>query len=60
MLTLYDYMDSGNGYKVRLVLTHLGLPYRLVERDILKGETRTADFLAATTFGPIPVLTVRF
>ena len=32
MLTLHDFMDSGNGYKVRLTLAHLGLPYRLVER----------------------------
>jgi glutathione S-transferase len=41
MMTLYDFMGSGNGYKVRLVLAHLGLPYTLIERDILKGETRT-------------------
>ena len=37
MMTLYDFMGSGNGYKVRLVLAHLGLPYKLVERDILKA-----------------------
>ncbi|MGE3650349.1 MAG: glutathione S-transferase family protein, partial [Reyranellaceae bacterium] len=41
MLTLYDYRDSGNGYKVRLVLAALGTPYRLVELDIMRGETRT-------------------
>jgi glutathione S-transferase len=28
MMTLYDFMGSGNGYKVRLVLDHLGLPTR--------------------------------
>ena len=56
MLTLYDYMDSGNGYKVRLVLAHLGLPYRLVERDILKGETRTPEFLEKNPNGRIPTL----
>jgi glutathione S-transferase len=56
MMTLYDYMDSGNGYKVRLVLAHLGLPYTLVERDILKGETRTPDFLAKNANGRIPTL----
>ena len=39
MLTLYDFMGSGNGYKVRLLLAQLGVPYRLVECDILKGET---------------------
>ena len=56
MLTLYDYMDSGNGYKVRLVLAHLGLPYRLIECDILKGETRTPEFLARNPNGRIPTL----
>ena len=28
MLTLYDFTGSGNGYKVCLVLAHLGLPYK--------------------------------
>jgi glutathione S-transferase len=56
MMTLYDYMDSGNGYKVRLVLAHLGLPYKLVECDILKGETRTPEFLARNPNGRIPTL----
>jgi glutathione S-transferase len=56
MLTLYDYMDSGNGYKVRLVLAHLGLPYKLVLCDILKGETRTPEFLAKNPNGRIPTL----
>ena len=55
-MTLYDYMDSGNGYKVRLVLAHLGLPYKLVECDILKGETRTPEFLARNPNGRIPTL----
>jgi glutathione S-transferase len=49
-------MGSGNGYKVRLVLEHLGLPYKLVERDILKGETRTPEFLAKNPNGRIPTL----
>jgi len=56
MMTLYDYMASGNGYKVRLVLSHLGLPYKLVECDILKGETRTPEFLAKNPNGRIPTL----
>ena len=29
--TLYDYLPSGNGYKVRLTAKHLKIPYRLVE-----------------------------
>jgi glutathione S-transferase len=56
MLTLYDFMGSGNGYKVRLLLAQLGLPYELVECDILKGETRTPEFLARNPNGRIPTL----
>ncbi len=56
MLTLYNYMDSGNGYKVRLVLAHLGVRYKLVLCDILKGETRTPEFLAKNPNGRIPTL----
>ncbi len=58
MLTLYDYMDSGNGYKVRLVLAQLELPYNLVECDILKGETRTPEFLQRNPNGRIPTLQI--
>jgi glutathione S-transferase len=56
MLTLYDYLDSGNGYKVRLLLHQLGIPHRRVELDIDKGETRTAAFLAKNPNGRIPTL----
>src|SRR6478609_12151554 len=55
-MVLYDFMGSGNGYKVRLLLAQLGLEYKLVERDILKGETRTPGFLAKNANGRIPTL----
>lgn len=56
MITLHDYLMSGNGYKVRLILTLLGLPFRRVERDIVKGETRNAEFLAINPNGRIPTV----
>ncbi|HSC05604.1 MAG TPA: glutathione S-transferase family protein [Steroidobacteraceae bacterium] len=56
--TLYDYLPSGNGYKVRLVLKHLGLPYRLVPLDITKGATRTPEFLRRNPNGRIPLLEI--
>jgi glutathione S-transferase len=56
MLRLYDYLDSGNGYKVRLLLAQLGAPYELVELDILAGETRTPAYLAKNPNGRIPLL----
>ena len=46
MYTLYSMQRSGNSYKVRLALARLGIPYKLVEVDILKGESRTPEFLA--------------
>jgi glutathione S-transferase len=56
MLTLYSMQLSGNSYKVRLLLAHLGISYRLIEVDILKGETRTPAFLAKNPDGHVPVL----
>ena len=56
MLTLHDYGDSGNGYKVRLVLALLDRPWRLVELDIMKGATHAPEFLAKNPDGRIPVL----
>ena len=54
MITLYDYLDSGNGYKSRLLLAQLAMRY--VELDIMKGESRTPQFLARNPNGNIPVL----
>jgi glutathione S-transferase len=56
--TLYDYLPSGNGYKVRLVLKQLGLPYKVVQLDITKGATRTPQFLEKNPNGRIPLLEI--
>jgi glutathione S-transferase len=56
MLRLYDYLESGNGYKVRLLLRQLGIPFERVELDILRGQTRTREFLARNPNGRIPTL----
>ncbi|MEQ9171482.1 MAG: glutathione S-transferase family protein [Rhodospirillales bacterium] len=57
MVTLHDFLPSGNGYKCRLMLRFLGRPFSLVEYDIIKGETRTPDFLEKLNAnGRIPVL----
>ena len=58
MYTLYSMQRSGNSYKVRLALAQLGFPYRLVEIDILKGESRTPEFLAKNPNGQVPLLEV--
>jgi len=56
MQTLYDFLPSGNGYKVRLLLRELGIPFVIREVDILRGESREPWFLAKNPFGQIPTL----
>ena len=55
---LYDYLPSGNGYKCRLVLKALDLPYELKQMNIVAGATRTPEYLAINPNGKIPVLVV--
>jgi len=56
MLKLYDYLPSQNGFKIRLLLQHLGQPYQHVPVAIFQGESRTPEFLEKNPVGAIPVL----
>ena len=58
MYKLYSMQRSGNSYKVRLALALLNTPYDVVEIDILRGESRTPDFLAKNPSGHVPLLEV--
>ena len=58
MYKLYDFLPSGNGYKVRLLLNQLEIPFELIELNILKGETRTSEFLSKNPNGKIPLLEI--
>ena len=58
MYKLYSMRRSGNSYKVRLALAQLDIAHELVEIDILKGETRTPEFLAMNPNGHVPLLEV--
>jgi glutathione S-transferase len=53
---VYNVAYSGNSYKVRLLLSHLGIPCEIIEVDILKGKSRTAEFLKINPNGRTPVL----
>ena len=58
-LTLHEYSLSGNCYKVRLTAALVGKPIERREYDIMKGKTRTPEFLAnVNSNGRIPVLQV--
>lgn len=54
--TLYSMQNSGNCYKPRLAMHHLGIPFSIVDIDIELGESRTPQFLALNANGKIPLL----
>jgi glutathione S-transferase len=56
VITLYDYLPSQNGYKVRLLLNHLDRPYRSVVVSIFEGAGHAPEFLAKNPTGAVPVL----
>ena len=58
MYKLYSMQRSGNSYKVRLALALLDTPYEAIEIDILRGESRTPDFLAKNPSGQVPLLEI--
>ena len=56
MLTLYQMQDSGNCYKIRLLAAHLKTNLKLVDVDILQGESRTSEFMMKNPNGRVPLL----
>ena len=56
MITLYDYLPSQNGYKVRVLLSHLGRPFQTRLVSIFEGEATKPEFLAKNPVGAVPVL----
>lgn len=56
MYQLYGMTGSGNCYKPQLLMEQLGIPYRWHEVDLLKGATRTPEFLALNPNGKVPAL----
>jgi glutathione S-transferase len=56
MLTLHQFHESGNCYKIRLCAHQLELPLKLVDVDVMHGETRREAFLAKNPNGRTPTL----
>jgi glutathione S-transferase len=56
MITLFDYLPSQNAYKVRLLLSHLGRPYRTELVSIFEGEGQSEEYLAVNPTGAVPAL----
>lgn len=58
MYKLYDFLPSGNSYKIRLLLNLLNIPYKRIDVNILAKETRTPGFLQKNPNGKIPLLEI--
>ena len=56
MITLYSAPRSGNAYKVKLVLSLLGLEFDEVSINLQTGENRAGSFLAMNPRGQVPTL----
>jgi glutathione S-transferase len=56
MLRLYDSRLSGNAWKVRILLTQLGIPFERVTLDLAKGAAAEPAFRAKSRFARVPVL----
>ncbi|MGF1608921.1 MAG: glutathione S-transferase family protein [Kiloniellales bacterium] len=55
-MKIYGDLGSGNCLKVKYLADHLGLGYEWVPVDIMRGESRTADFLAMNPMGQVPTV----
>lgn len=56
MLTLFDYLPSQNGWKVRQLLHHLGRPYRTEIVSIFEGAGHSKEYLAINPTGTVPAI----
>lgn len=55
-MKLYDYLPSGNSYKIRLLAAYLGLSYERINLNIIEGQTQTDAFKVKNPAGQIPLL----
>jgi glutathione S-transferase len=55
-MRIYGDMQSGNCLKVKVVADRLGLAYEWQPVDIMRGESRTPEFLALSPMGQVPVV----
>jgi glutathione S-transferase len=58
MVRVYGMADSGNCYKVKLLLSQLKQPFEWIETDIMQGKSRTGEFLAMNPNGKVPTLEI--
>ncbi len=47
---------TANGYKVSIMLEEVGVPYRVIDYDLAKGEHLAPKYLALTPIGRLPTI----
>ena len=55
-MKLYDHPLSGNCYKARLLLSHLGVEYEKIRVELFEGEHKSDSFTKLNPNQKIPVL----
>lgn len=55
-IVIHGDSSSGNCHKVKFTCDYLSIPYEWKEYAVLKGETRTPEFLAINPFGQVPAI----
>jgi len=55
-MELYTYYRSTSSYRVRIALALKGLDYQALPVNLLKGEQRSADYVALNPQGRVPAL----
>mgnify|MGYP001828126200 FL=1 len=56
MIKLYGFEASGNCYKIRLLLSLLGIEYENIIINVKSGDNKTAEFLQMNPHGLVPVI----
>jgi glutathione S-transferase len=55
-MNIYGDLASGNCLKVKYTADYLGIPYRWIPVDIMKGESRTPEALRRNPMGQVPTV----
>lgn len=55
-MKIFGDLNSGNCQKVKATADYLGMAYDWVDVDIMKGQSRTPEFLAMNPAGQVPVI----
>ena len=55
-LKLHRHPLSGHSHRVQLALSLMGLPFEMIDVDLMKAAHKSPDFLKLNPFGQVPVL----